>query len=92
MKLDRFVALKAFGLAKTRGSAKNAKFEVREDAYNFFNKINLNVLSIDPVIGGLSAGSPPMVTPDPHFGSLGYEGQPAALGSRTVQLQARFSS
>jgi len=38
---------KGFGLPKIRGLGENARFELRADVYNVFNKTNLNVSSID---------------------------------------------
>ena len=63
----------------------NAKFEVRADAYNFFNKVNINSANIDTNLGS--------VNPDGSIGSVNSDFGVAgsALGSRTVQLQARFS-
>ena len=63
----------------------NAKFEIRADVYNFFNKTNINVSSIDGNLGSVAPdGTVTSVNSD--FGVAG-----SALGSRTVQLQARFS-
>jgi hypothetical protein len=76
---------KAFGLPSMRLLGENAKFEVRVDAYNFFNKTNINTGSIDNSLGS--------VNPDGSIGSVNSDFGVAggALGSRTVQLQARFS-
>jgi hypothetical protein len=62
----------------------NAKFEIRADTYNLFNKTNINTSSIDTNLGSVSPNG--TVTPNSDFGVAG-----SALGSRTVQLQARFS-
>ena len=66
----------------------NAKFEIRADVYNFFNKLNINASSIDAFLGGVSPNGSGgfTVSPNSDFGVAGN-----ALGSRTVQLQARFS-
>ncbi|HEY6767265.1 MAG TPA: carboxypeptidase-like regulatory domain-containing protein [Candidatus Sulfotelmatobacter sp.] len=76
---------KGFGLPRMRVLGENAKFEIRADVYNFFNKINIDVSSID---GNLGA-----VAPDGTISSVNSNFGVAtrALGSRTVQLQARFS-
>jgi hypothetical protein len=76
---------KAFGLPNNRILGENAKFEVRVDTYNFFNKINLDPQKIDKTLGSVNPnGTVNSVNSD--FGVAG-----GALGSRTVQLQARFS-
>ena len=75
---------KGFGLPRIRGLGENARFEIRADVYNFFNKININTESIDTNLGGVAPDG--TVTPNSHFGVANN-----ALGSRTVQLQARFS-
>jgi hypothetical protein len=54
------------------------------DVYNFFNKTNINSQSIDANLGSVAPNG--TVTPNSDFGVAG-----GALGSRTVQLQARFS-
>jgi Carboxypeptidase regulatory-like domain len=76
---------KAFALPSMRIIGENAKFEVRADAYNFFNKVNINSANIDTNLGS--------VNPDGSIGSVNSDFGVAgsALGSRTVQLQARFS-
>lgn len=75
---------KAFGLPNNRILGENAKFEIRADAYNLFNKTNINVSSIDSRVGSVAPDG--TVSPNSNFGVAG-----SALGSRTVQLQARFS-
>lgn len=65
---------KTFGLPKMPVLGENAGFEIRADAFNVFNNVNLNVGSITNSITA------------PNFGQAG-----AALGSRMVDLQARFS-
>jgi hypothetical protein len=76
---------KAFGFPNTRVLGEGAKLEIRADAYNFFNKINLDTTSIDTTLGS--------VNPDGTIQSVNGDFGVArkALGSRTVQLQARFS-
>jgi hypothetical protein len=80
---------KGFGLPRLRGLGENAKLEIRADIYNFFNKLNLNTASIDANLGSVSPTG--VVSPNSDFGVAGGNGATAALGSRTVQLQARFS-
>jgi len=76
---------KAFGLPRMKALGESVKFEIRADVYNFFNKTNINVNSIDASLGAVGpTGAVTSVNSD--FGVAG-----AALGSRTVQLQARFS-
>jgi len=75
---------KDFGLPNNRILGEHAVFEVRADAYNFFNKINLNTGSIDNTLG--SVASDGTVSPNSDFGVAR-----SALAGRTVQLQARFS-
>lgn len=65
---------KAFGLPKLPVLGEDAHFEVRADAFNVFNNLNLN------------AGSISNIVTSPNFGQA-----QKALGSRTVELQARFS-
>jgi hypothetical protein len=76
---------KGFGLPNYRVLGENAKLEVRVDTYNLFNKLNLNTSSIDNTLGS--------VNPDGTIQSVNSDFGVArnALGSRTVQLQARFS-
>ena len=66
------------------GLGERAQFLVRVDVYNFFNKTNINSQSIDANLGSVAPNG--TVTPNSDFGVAG-----SALGSRTVQLQARFS-
>ena len=65
-----------------------ARFEFRADVYNLFNKTNINTGNMDDTIGS-AAPDGTITQVNSHFG-LPYNGN-AALGSRTVQLQARFS-
>ncbi len=75
---------KAFGIPKMPILGENAKLEVRADAYNLFNKTNISASSIDQTVGAVALDG--TVSPNNDFGVAG-----AALASRTVQLQARFS-
>jgi hypothetical protein len=75
---------KAFGLPKMAILGENAKLEFRADAYNLFNKTNIKADSIDNTVG--SVGIDGTISPNSNFGTAG-----AGQGSRTVQLQARFS-
>jgi Carboxypeptidase regulatory-like domain len=77
---------KAFGLPKIRALGENAKFELRADVYNVFNKLNINPNSIDGFLGSVNPNGTLNGTPNADFGVAG-----SALGSRTIQLQARFS-
>lgn len=70
---------KAFGFPKIRGIGENAKIEIRADAFNLFNQLNFtNSISTNISNDG--------VTSNPNFGQA-----QTALGSRTLDLQARFS-
>jgi hypothetical protein len=64
----------------------NAKFEVRSDVYNFFNKLNIKPNSIDGLLGSVNPEGTLNGVPNADFGVAG-----SVLGSRTIQLQARFS-
>ena len=76
---------KAFGLPNIRVLGEGAKFEVRVDTFNLFNKLNINGASIDNNLGSVNPnGAVTSINSD--FGVAG-----GALGSRTVQFQARFS-
>ena len=76
---------KGFGLPSMPVLGENAMFEIRADAYNLFNKLNINGQSIDNRLADVNPnGTFKNVNSD--FGVAG-----SALGSRTVQLQARFS-
>jgi hypothetical protein len=76
---------KGFGLPSFHVLGENARIEVRVDTYNLLNKLNLNTSSIDNTLGS--------VNPDGTVQSVNSDFGVArnALGSRTVQLQARFS-
>lgn len=75
---------KSFGLPNMPVLGENANFSFRVDTYNLFNQTNINTQSIDSRIGTVNPDG--TTTPNPDFGVAG-----SALGSRTVQLQARFS-
>ena len=75
---------KAFGLPKNRVLGEGARFEIRADIYNLFNTTNIDVSTIDAAVGTIDPTG--TVTKNSDFGVAG-----AALGSRTIQLQARFS-
>lgn len=66
--------VKAFGLPHNRILGEDAHFEVRADAFNLFNNLNIN------------GGSITTLVTSPTFGQAQN-----ALGSRTVELQARFA-
>jgi hypothetical protein len=76
---------KAFGLPNNKVLGENAKFEIRADIYNLFNKLNLNTQRIDNNLGQVAPNGT-IVSINHDFGVAGE-----ALGSRTIQLQARFS-
>jgi len=75
---------KAFGLPRIPVLGESAKFEIRADIYDLFNKTNINIQSIDGNLGSIAPDG--TVNPNANFGVAG-----SALGSRTIQLQARFS-
>jgi hypothetical protein len=76
---------KAFGFPSNRILGERARLEFRADFYNLFNKINLNTQNIDNTLGSVNPdGTVSSVNPD--FGVAR-----TALGSRTIQLQSRFS-
>jgi hypothetical protein len=74
---------KAFGLPNMPILGDNAKLEIRADAYNLLNVVNLNP-GVDGYLGSVSPDG--KVQPNSNFGTTG-----GALGARTVQIQARFS-
>ncbi len=72
--------IKDFGLPKVRGLGDGSSIlDVRVDAYNLFNTLNLDGASIDSVISNDGVHS------NPAFGQA-----QTALGSRTIEMQARF--
>jgi hypothetical protein len=80
---------KAFGLPKMPVLGDAARFEVRADVYNLFNKTNINTAAMDDTIGS-AAPDGTITQVNSHFGEPNSFANPG-LGSRTVQLQARFS-
>ncbi len=75
---------KAFGLPNNKVLGENGQIEVRADAYNIYNRLNLNAASIDNAISQVGPDGTDVA--NPKFGqALG------ALGSRTIEVQARFS-
>jgi len=71
---------KAFGLPTMKVIGENARIEFRANFYNLFNKLNLNGNGAQWSNGIQSEIS------DVHFGQA-----QSALGSRVIELQARFS-
>jgi hypothetical protein len=71
---------KGFGLPNTRLLGENARLEIRADAFNLFN-----ILNLDPgqVSNNVTAASGP--------GARSFGTDQIALGGRTITLQARFS-
>jgi hypothetical protein len=78
---------KAFGVPSNRILGENAKFEIRGDFYNLFNKTNVNGGQINNVIG--TANPDGSIVPNSVASNFGTANQ--ALASRVIQLQARFS-
>ncbi|HEX3893129.1 MAG TPA: carboxypeptidase regulatory-like domain-containing protein [Terracidiphilus sp.] len=76
---------KGFGLPNNRVLGERARLEFRADFYNLFNKNNLNPSNIDNILGS--------VDPDGAITSVNDDFGVArtSLGSRTIQLQSRFS-
>ncbi len=70
---------KSFGLPKLPILGEDAKFEVRANFYNLFNKLNLSgqCNQWSGIICDVESG---------HFGQSA-----GAMGSRTIEMQARFS-
>ena len=79
---------KSFGLPRVPGLGENARIELRADAFNLFNNLNFNVSSITHNIASAStdAQGNAIQISNPNFGQA-----QSALGSRTIDLQARFS-
>ena len=76
---------KGFGLPKMKVLGDAARFEFRADAYNLFNKTNINGQSINNAIGTANPdGSVSQY--NANFGTAN-----SGLGARVVQMQARFS-
>jgi Carboxypeptidase regulatory-like domain len=76
---------KAFGFPNNRILGERALLEFRADFYNLFNKTNLDSSTIDNTLGSAN--------PDGSLSSMNSDFGVArgALGSRTIQLQSRFS-
>jgi hypothetical protein len=70
---------KGFGFPKMPVLGENARIEFRFDVYNVFNNLNLDSQQIVTNV---------ML---PNFGQVSGANAPAALGSRTATLGARFS-
>jgi Carboxypeptidase regulatory-like domain len=70
---------KSFGLGRIKGMGEGTAIEVRADAFNLFNNLNFKPG------GALNGGGINDNISLPNFGQA-----TAALGSRTVTLQARF--
>lgn len=70
---------KSFGLPPTKVLGEGAKIEFRANFYNLFNKLNLTNIQTDI----FSCGAPPC---NGHLGEAQN-----ALGSRTIEMQARFN-
>ena len=69
---------KSFGLPNMKLIGENGKFEIRANFYNLFNKVNLN--------GTCGWNGIQCDIRQAHFGESG-----SALGSRVIEMQARFS-
>ena len=76
---------KGFGLPKMPVLGENAILEFRADAYNLFNKTNINGSSINNVVGNENPDGS-IQSANSNFGTANN-----GLNGRTVQLQARFS-
>jgi hypothetical protein len=72
---------KSFGLPNNRVLGESARFELRMDAYNLFNNLNLNPFGIVNNIGAANFGTI-TATNGQSFG---------ALAARVVTVGARFS-
>ncbi len=70
---------KAFALPRVKGLGENAKLNLQMNAYNVFNKVNLNPTPTTAI-------SNDGVTSNPQFGQV-----QGAFAGRIVELQARFS-
>jgi hypothetical protein len=71
---------KSFGLPKVPGLGEGAKLELRANFYNLFNKLNLNGN------GGEFTNGIQSEIGNTHFGEV-----QSALGSRVIEIQARFN-
>jgi hypothetical protein len=70
---------KGFGFPNMPVLGENARLEFRFDVYNVFNNLNLD---IGQIVSNVTL---------PNFGQITGANGPAALGSRTATLGARFS-
>ncbi len=75
---------KAFGLPKNKVLGESGQVEIRADAYNIYNRLNLNGSSINNTIESNNGDG--TFSSNPAFGQV-----QSALGSRTIEAQARFS-
>ncbi len=73
---------KSFGLPNNRILGEGSAVEVRADAYNIYNRLNLT--NVNTIISTTDASGNNIS--NPSFGQAQN-----ALGSRTIELQARFS-
>jgi len=69
---------KAFGLPDNKILGENSRLELRANAFNLFNKLNLDNNGIDNNVA------------DPEFGSFNDYNNNHPLGSRTIELEAHF--
>ncbi len=83
---------KAFGLPNNKVLGENGQVEIRADAYNIYNRLNLQGGGKNTVAGGAINDSIAIQNADGTFSSNPAFGQTTtALGSRTIEVQARFS-
>ena len=75
---------KAFGVPKNKILGEDGQLEIRANAYNIYNRLNLNSSSINNSI--TSSGPGGTLISNPNFGQT-----TSALGSRTIEVQGRFS-
>lgn len=73
---------KGFGLPNTRLLGENARLEIRADAFNLFNILNLNPSSVTSNVASVG---------NPQSGGSPFGVDNTALGGRTISFQARFS-
>jgi hypothetical protein len=74
---------KSFGLPAMKVLGENARFEIRADFFNIFNKLNL---------APFAPNSPPTIISFDGTTSNAQFGQAqSALGGRVIELQARFN-
>jgi hypothetical protein len=74
---------KRFGLPAMPGLGPNAGIEIRANAFNVFNNLNLTPFGFN---------TPSTQIENPDFGRAAPNGNtPAALAGRVVEFQARFS-